>query len=145
MSTNTNYKRQIDDVKSILDALLSQNEFINSYYQSKNNPTNDTYKNQLQNIIANVNTNIRTMFNVSTQLYNSTQSFNQQIATLRERLEDAKTTNRELKTQAGLINTKHGTSQELIHDYIDIYDVRYVRNWAIGLGAVLILTTIPKV
>ena len=140
-----NYKSQIEDIKKSLYVLLGQDQFINSYYLSKENPKNNVYKNQLLNIISNVNKKIGKMFDISVKIYQNTQSFNKKIAELRELLADEKTKNRRLKRQTGLIDTKYSTSQELIDDYIDLYDVRYVRNWAVGLGVVLILATIPKV
>ena len=140
---SVNYKLEMEKIEKSLDALLKQ--FIEKYYLSKNYPNNYEYKTQLEIIVANVNKKIGDMFNISVKIYQNTQSLNKEIAESRTDLADEKTKNMRLKRQTGLIDTKYSTSQELIDDYIDLYDVRYVRNWAIGLGMVLILATIPKV
>ena len=52
--------------------------------------------------------------------------------------------NRELKRKLGIVETEANSSKEMIHDYNQMYDEDYVRNWGLFLSTVVVGISISK-
>jgi peptidoglycan hydrolase CwlO-like protein len=136
------YKNNVKEIKNTLNSLLT-NEFIPKYNLSKQNPTNTTYKQNLNQTIAAIKLNLNNLFNVSTKLQNDIHKTNKSISKLGEQINDIKSENAKLKNDLGIKDIENDTSEEMKYNYKEIYTNRYVRNWGIVLLIALLLLKKP--
>ena len=50
--------------------------------------------------------------------------------------------NRKLKKRLGIIEHENNAATEMISNYKEIYDMRYLRNWALGLSTLACIAAI---
>ena len=53
--------------------------------------------------------------------------------------------NRELKRKLGIIEQNGNSSEELIDDYSEMYDMGYLRNWGLFLSILVVGISISKI
>jgi len=136
------YKNNVKEIKNTLNSLLT-NEFIPKYNLSKQNPTNNTYKQNLNRTIADIKLNLNNLFNTSTKLQDDIDKTNKRIRNLGGKINDIKSENANLKNTLGIKDIENDTSKEMKYDYQEIYTNRYVRNWGIVLLIALLLLKKP--
>jgi peptidoglycan hydrolase CwlO-like protein len=124
---------KLNTITSTLDILLNT-EFVDAYVLFKRNRTNNQYKNRFYSVVDTIETELRNLFNLSNDIHTETVEMNNNISTMNIQIDDEKKKNQRLKRELGIIDDAGVTSKELINDYKNIYDIRYLRNWAIVLA-----------
>ena len=71
-------------------------------------------------------------------------NINKAFKTLDVLIANERRKNRELKRRLGIVETEANSSKEMIHDYNQMYDEDYLRNWGLFLSTVLVGVSISK-
>ena len=131
------YTTTMNTIDSSLESMLV--DFVQKYSNYYNNPNNQTHQSNYNNLIANINTKIREMAQLSSSIYTENATLNSDIHTMNSNIRLKKETNRQLKHTLGMTDDQKTTAEELIDNYNDIYNASYTRN--IGLLLSILAST----
>jgi len=129
------YYMKLKETKDSIGFLLD--EYKKLYVIKNANPENQEYEQQFSNIdnaVKRINT---TLFSMSTDIKDNIHKLTEYIIALDNEIKTRRETKRELKRKLGLIGHKTNAASEMIDDYKNIYNERYLRNWAMGINIIL--------
>ena len=139
--TKTNkYKEKINELDSGINLLLG--EFKKLYVITKMHPTNEEYQTQYQNIINNLATVLTKLFSVSNDVQINIDNLNKKLFEVDVLIREEREKNEKLKRKLGIVENKSNAASEMISDYKNIYDKRYLRNWSLLLSSILCMVAI---
>lgn len=136
-------KNKLKTLNEQLPAILA--DFKKYYVFFNKNPEYPEYQNHFENIKGNLTKISSDLFVVSNDVDSSTQDINKKLFALNVLIQQEKERNRKLKIKLGIVEHKSNASIELISDYKQIYDVEYLRNWALFFSILIIGTSISKI
>ena len=96
------------------------------------------------NIKQNLNGLSSSLFMVSNNVDANIDNINKTFKALDVLINRERKRNRELKRKLGIVETEANSSKEMIHDYNQMYDEDYLRNWGLFLSTVLVGISISK-
>ena len=137
------YKEKIDELDSGINLLLD--EFKKIYVITKMHPTNEEYQTQYQNIINNLATVLSKLFSISNDVQINIDNLNKKLFEFDILIREERDKNKDLKKKLGIVENKSNAASEMISDYKDIYDKRYLRNWSLLLSSILCIVAIGTV
>ena len=111
-------------------------DFAKYYVFYNKNPDVTEYQQMFSNIKSNLNNLNAQLFMVSNQVDANTQAISKKLLEFNEKIQTLKTQNGTLSTKMNKIKHKNNSSDELIKDYEQMYDMGYLRNWGLGLSIV---------
>ena len=109
---------QINTLKEKLPSILD--DFKKYYVFYNKNPEYSEYQQMFENIKGNL------------------QNINSELFMTSNNIEKEKIKNRQLKRRLGIIEKKYNGSDELISDYKEIYNLDYLKNFALFYGIILL-------
>jgi chromosome condensin MukBEF ATPase and DNA-binding subunit MukB len=132
-------------VKTLQQQLPPILDDFNNYFVLYNKtPNYPEYENMFNNIKQNLNNLGGTLFMVSNDVDANIDNINKTFKALDVLINRERKRNRELKRKLGIVETEANSSKEMIHDYNQMYDEDYVRNWGLFLSTVLVGVSISK-
>ncbi len=137
------YKDKIDDLNSGIGVLL--NDFKKLYVLNNMYPNNTEYQQQYQNTVNNLDSVMSKLFAVSNNIQSSVDDINTKLLEYDGLIKNEKKKNINLKAKLGIVEDKNNAASEMITDYKDIYDKRYLRNWSLILSSIICLMAIKTV
>jgi hypothetical protein len=137
------FKNKITDLDGGIDVLLD--EFKKLFVIVGMHPTNQEYQQQYQTIVNNLNSVMSKLFAVSNDIKTNLDGINKKLLEYDVLIKEEKTNNGKLKVKLGIIENKNNAASEMITDYKDIYDKRYLRNWSLILSSIICLVAIKTV
>ena len=126
---------QINTLKEKLPPILD--DFIKYYIFYNKNPEYNEYQQIFENIKGNLQ-------KINSELFMNTNNIEKGVENINDRLQKIdklkakeKIKNQKLKRKLGIVEKKYNGSDELISDYKDIYNLDYLKNFALFYGIVL--------
>ncbi len=119
-------------------------DFNNYFVLYNKTPNYPEYENMFNNIKQNLNQLGASLFMVSNDVDANIDNINKAFKTLDVLIANERRKNRELKRRLGIVETEANSSKEMIHDYNQMYDEDYLRNWGLFLSTVLVGVSISK-
>jgi len=138
-----NFTEKISEFKNGLNLILD--DFKKYFVLYKMYPENEEYQQQFSNATDNVKNVLAKFFTLSNDVQINIDDISKKLLVFDELINKERQKNKELKIKLGIIEHKHNASSEMISNYKDIYDIKYLRNWALGLSAILCIFTISRV
>ena len=137
------FNEKLDVLNSSVNLLLD--EFKKIYVISKMHPANQEYQQQYANVVAGLDQLQSKLFSVSNDVQVNIDNINKAMIALDVSIRKEREKNKELKVKLGIIENKSNASSEMIDNYTQIYDERYLRNWALGLSTIICIMTIGSI
>jgi hypothetical protein len=123
--------KEIDDgIEFILD------EYKKLYVLSNLSPEKQEYQQQFSNIENNVTKINSKLFSLSNDISNNIDLITKYILYADGQIKLQKNKKKELKKKLGIVENKTNASSEMIYDYKEIYNKRYLRNWAMIISII---------
>jgi len=108
-------------------------------------PENQEYQQQYENMIGGLNQIQSKLFTLDNDVQINIDKLNKAMITLDIEIKREREKNKNLKKKLGIIENKTNASSEMINNYNEIYDIRYLRNWALTLSTIICIITISYV
>jgi hypothetical protein len=137
------YLEKIRTSKESLHLIL--NEFKKIFILSKMHPENEEYQQQFSNVSNSLKEILSKFFTLSNDIQVNTDDISKKMLELNILIHREREKNRELKRKLGIIEHQGNASAEMIDNYKEIYDMRYLRNWALGLSTLACIAAISVV
>jgi chromosome segregation ATPase len=136
------YVTRLNELDNGIDILLDN--FKHIYVTSKMHPDNEIYQQQYQMMINSLSELLSKLYSVSNELKINVNDLNNELLQINERIKEERKKNKELKKRLGIIEHESNAATEMISDFKNIYDYRYLRNFALFIGIFLCISTIKK-
>lgn len=137
------FKNKITELDGGIDVLLD--EFKKLFVIVGMHPINQGYQQQYQTTVNNMTSVMSKLFAVSNDIKANFDGINKKLLEYDVLIKEEKKTNEKLKAKLGIIENKNNAASEMITDYKDIYDKRYLRNWSLILSSIICLVAIKIV
>ena len=136
------YVTRLNELDSGIDIIL--NNFNHIYVTSKMNPNNEMYQQQYQSMTNSLSEILSKLYSVSNDVDININKINQELLKINNMIKQERNKNKELKKRLGIIEYESNASSEMINDYINIYDDRYLRNFSLFIGIIICISIIKK-
>lgn len=137
------YINKLDELSGGVNLLLD--EFKKIYIIAKMHPNNEDIQDRYQDMISNINQLQAKMFSVSNDVQVNINDINQKMLSLNLMIEKERNKNKELRKKLGMVEHKNNSASEMISDYREVYDLKYLRNWALFLSTIICIFAISSV
>lgn len=137
------FREKIEQLDSAVNLLL--NDFKKLYVITNMHPANEEYQTQYQNVINSLAEILSNLFSVSNDVQVNINKLNKQLFELNILIRQEREKNRELKRKLNIIENKSNASSEMISDFKDIYDKKYLRNWSLLLSSIVCIVAIGTI
>jgi hypothetical protein len=137
------YKEKLHQLDGGLHLLL--HEFKKLYVITNIHPNNEEYQTQYQNVINSLAEILSKLFSVSNDVQVNIDNINKKLFEFDILIKKEREKNKELKRKLGIVENKSNAASEMISDYRDIYDKRYLRNWSLLLSSIACLVAIGTI
>jgi ABC-type transporter Mla subunit MlaD len=138
-----NFLSKVSVLSNQLPAILD--DFKKYYVFYNKTPEYDEYKQMFENIKANLNTTNSSLAKINKSVDSATEDINEKLVTLNKLIRRERIKNRLLKRRLGREEEKYNGTDEMISNYKEMYEINYLRNWAMFLGILIVSIAISKV
>ena len=139
----TVFLSKINVLSNQLPAILD--DFKKYYVFYNKTPEYDEYKNMFENIKANLNTTNTSLIKISDSVGSATEDINEKLEELNKLIRGERIKNVALKRLLGREEEKYNGAGEMNSNYTEMYELSYLRNWAMFLGILVVSLAIGKV
>lgn len=126
---------QINTLKEKLPSILD--DFVKYYIFYNKNPEYNEYQQIFENIKGNLQKINSELFMTTNNIEKGVENINDKLQKIDKLIAKEKIKNQKLKRKLGIVEKKYNGSDELISDYKDIYNLDYLKNFALFYGIVL--------
>ena len=141
--TPEEYIGKLDELNGGVGLLLD--EFKKIYVISRMHPDNEEIQQRYQNMIASINQIQSKLFSTSNDVQVNINDLNKKLVGVDILIRREREINKELKRKLGIVEHKNNSATEMISDYKEVYDIKYLRNWGLFLTTIIGLVTIGTV
>jgi len=127
---------QINTLKEKLPSILD--DFKKYYVFYNKNPEYNEYQQMFENIKGNLQNVNSELFMISNNIEKDTESINDRLHKINVLIAKEKMKNHQLKRRLGIVEKKYNGSDELISDYKEMYNLDYLKNFALFYGVILL-------
>ena len=108
-------------------------------------PNYPEYQNMFENVKSNLTTLSSSLFMVSNEVDSNTDKISDVFNRLDILIKKEKRANIMLKRKLGIVEQKANSTDEMIDNYSEIYDIGYLRNWGLFISIFVAGLCISKV
>jgi len=137
------YINKLDEKNGGMDLLLD--DFKKIHVTAKMDPENEDIQAKYQDIISNINQLQLKLFPLSNDIQANVDDMNKQLSELDRLIRIERDKNKKLRQKLGMVEDKNNSSLEMINDYKEIYQINYLRNWALFLSTIICIFTIKTI
>jgi hypothetical protein len=120
-----------DKIQPILD------DFQKYFVFNKLNPEYTEYQQIFANIKSNISSISSELFMLINGIESKTDEINNKLLLIDIAIKKEKDKNRQLKKQLGIVINENNGADEMIYDFKEIYNVNYLKNWALFIGIII--------
>jgi chromosome segregation ATPase len=137
------FTQKIQTLQSQLPPILA--DFQKSYILYNKDHNNQEYQQTFQNIKTNLNSLNSQLFTLSNNVQSDIDKLNSKLFALDSLIQKERERNKKLKRDLGIVEHKKNAAFEMITDYKEIYESKYLRNWALFFSIITVIITISKI
>lgn len=135
----------LSQINSLVEKLpFILDDFIKYYIFYNTNPEVDEYQQMFENIKGNLQKLNSELSTKSNNIDQSTTDINQKLLKINILIQKEKQKNKILKRKLGIIENQYDGSDELISNYKEMYNLHYLKNFALFIGIVVSCILLAK-
>lgn len=141
-----NPKKMIEVLQTLQEQMPNILDDFKKYFILYNkDPNYPEYQSMFENVKQQLNKLSSTLFMTSNEVDLNTDKINKKFFELNVLIKKEKKVNQILKRKLGIIEQKGNSSDEMIDNFNEIYDMGYLRNWGLLLSILITWICISKV
>lgn len=141
--SSNEFSEKLNTLKQQLPHVLDDFEKYYVFYNM--NSTNSEYQRMFENIKNNLNSINSQAFMLSNSVESEINDVNKRLISLDMLIKKEKETNTKLKLELGVIKEKENSADIMISNYKQLYDIGYLKNWAMFLSILAAGFAISKI
>jgi len=149
INTNLNFKNpqeytnKLNELNGMVDLLLD--EFKENYITAKMNPDYEDIQEIYEITVSKINKMQATLFSMSNDIQTNINDINEKMLEFNNLIRYEKEKGKSMRKKLGIVEDKNNSSLEMISDYREIYNIKYLRNWGLFLSTIVCIITINSV
>jgi len=149
INTNLNFKNpqeytnKLNELNGMVDLLLD--EFKENYIIAKMNPDYEDIQEIYEITVSKINKMQATLFSMSNDIQTNINDINEKMLEFNNLIRYEKEKGKSMRKKLGIVEDKNNSSLEMISDYREIYNIKYLRNWGLFLSTIVCIITINSV
>jgi chromosome segregation ATPase len=129
-----NIRDKLESIQSQLVPILKQ---YKEYYVLHNiEPNNEEYEIYYQNVSNNIEQLKNKLFDMNKMIDENKTKLSNDLSTINKKISDAREENNGLKYGLTYTEDEYNTSEEMIENYVDIYNLMYMKNFSLVMGII---------
>jgi hypothetical protein len=140
---NNSFSQQLATLQEQLPSILDDFEKYYVFYNM--NSSNNEYQQMFENIKNNLNSVNSKTFMLSNNVEKTINDMNSKLFHLNSLIKEEKRKNKELTSKIGILKEKEDSANILINNFKQLYDINYVKNWALFLSIIAASFAISKI
>jgi len=136
------FKKKIENLKQKMESVLK--EFVGYYTAYSSNPDNEEYQHFFQNIHSNLENLNTELFLIQNDVEVHIDLLNKSMTQIDDDINKQKKLNKLYLSKLPTLENEYNGSSELIDDYTKMYNVLYLRNFALVIGIIISAFFISK-
>jgi hypothetical protein len=137
------YRTQLQSLSDQMPHILE--DFQEYYVLTNMNPLSIEYQNMYQSIVTNISNVNSQAFTITNDIEKNIETINYTLKALNANIVTQKQENVTLKKQLGVTDGTIDTSEQLIDEYKDTYNMTYLQNFNKIVGIVIAIYFIRKI
>jgi chromosome segregation ATPase len=130
---NSEHIRQnLESVQSQLNSMLE--DFKEYYILTNKEPDNEEYSRYYQSISTNIEQLKNRLFSMKNTIEKNTNVLTSDLSKINGRINNAREKNNNLRNGVHYTRDEYNTSEEMIENYVDIYNLMYMKNFSLFIG-----------
>ena len=139
-------KRMIELLQTLQEQMPHILDDFKKYFVLYNkDPNYPEYQNMFETVKSNLTTLSSSLFMVSNEVDSNTDKISDVFNRLDILIKKEKKVNIMLKRRLGIVEQKANSTDEMIDNYSEVYDIGYLRNWGLFISIFLAGLCISKV
>jgi hypothetical protein len=134
------YINKLNELNGSINLLLD--DFKKNYINAKMNPFNEEIQQRYENVNSNITRLQANLFSISNDIQININTVNDKMLEFNNLIRYEKDKNESMQKRIGIVGDKNDSSLEMISDYREIYNIHYLRNWALFLSSIIFIFTI---
>lgn len=135
-----NYLNKLTELGGSINLLLD--DFKDVYIMYKMYPENEEIQQRYIQMTESIEKIQSDLFSISNNIDVDINALNKKLVKLNILIREEKNLNREIKRQLGIVESTNESSYIMINNYKEIYNIKYLRNWALFLSLLFTIYTI---
>lgn len=123
---------KLSEIESRLPSLLD--EFKTNYVLYHSESENDELFQSYMNIKNNVDTLNKELTDLQNNIGDNSIELNKRLEKVNLMIQEERIKNRALKMQLGMTENKYNSSEEMINNYVEMYNIEYLKNFSMMAG-----------
>jgi len=100
-------------------------------------PEYNEYQQMFETINSNLNDVNTKLFTTTNDIEVNIEKISKKLKTINDSINQEKEKNHKFRNRLEMIDGKNNSSDILINNYKEMYDIQYIRNWGLAIGIVL--------
>lgn len=134
------YLNKMNELNQQFNLILD--EFKQIYLMSKMYPASQEVQQRYSKMISSIEKLQSDLFSISNNILGDINKLYQVSYDLNTLISKEKNKNSSLKAKLGIIDSNNNSAEEMIGDYKEIYNIKYLRNWSLFLSITLCIISI---
>jgi len=137
------FTQRLQTLQQQLPSILA--DFQKSYVLFNNTPGSQEYQLNYENNKTNLNNINSQLFTLSNDVQSNLDQINSKLFALDVLIKQEREKNKKLKRELGIVEHKKNAASEMISNYKEIYQSKYLRNWALFFSILAVIGLISKI
>lgn len=130
---NTEIIRQnLDSIQNQLEPML--NDFKEYYVLYNKEPDNEEYESYYETNVTNIEQLKNKLFDIKNEIEIKNNNLTSNLNTINTKINNARKKNTHLRNGVGYTEDEYNTSEEMIDNYVNIYNLTYLKNFSLLVG-----------
>jgi len=123
---------KLSEIESRLPSMLD--EFKTNYVLYHSESENDEFFQSYTTIKNNVDRLNKELIDLQNNIGDNSMELNKRLETLNSLIQDERKKNKVLKIKLGMTENKYNSSEEMINNYVEMYNIEYLKNFSMMAG-----------
>lgn len=123
---------KLSEIETRLPSLLD--EFKTNYVLYHSEPENDEFFQAYMNIKNNIERLNKELLDLENNIGDNQIELNKRMEQLNLMIQEERKKNKILKIKLGMTENKYNSSEEMINDYVEMYNIDYLKNFSMLVG-----------
>jgi len=129
-----NIRQKLESIEGQLKPML--NEYKEYYILHNKEPDNEEYENYYQNISTNIEQLKNKLYEINKTVDENNNKLSNNLTTINTKINNVREKNDVLKNGLTYTEDEYNTSEEMIEDFVNIYNLMYMKNFSLLIGVI---------
>lgn len=129
-----NIRQNLESIQSQIGSIL--NEYREYYILTNKEPDNEEYNSYYQTASNNIEQLKNRLFEIKNRIERNNSRLSGNLNVINRKINNARQNNNYLKNGINYTDDEYNASEEMIENFVDIYNLMYMKNFSLFIGVI---------